>query len=370
MLPALVVSAILCFAGALALTLFGAVAPAGAVHLAFAAGVMPLITGAMMHFVPVLTRGRAPAAALHALPLAALAAGLMAAGALSFPWFAGALHIAAGLALAVMAVLAAWMLCRARAALGAPHPSLHWYVAAVLALMLALLAVFAMNAAPGERLALRVFHLHLNTLGFIGLTAIGTLQVLLPTVAGQPDRNAGARLKRDLVFAAAGVLALAVGAAWAAPLAYVGLVLYLVPVVRLGTVWAVLYRREIGQRHGAAPSLSLALFGLAALLFLGSGHGRGHLNGNDAIFGFVLAFLLPLVTGAVSHLLPLWLKPGPQGEWHARVGARLARLGGLRALAFVAAGVLFAFGWHEAAWLAATALALFIGQMLPVLVRR
>jgi hypothetical protein len=370
MLPALVVSAIFCFAGALGLTLAGAVTPAGAVHLAFAAGVMPLIMGAMMHFVPVLTRGRAPEAALHALPLAGLAAGLMAAGALSFPWFGAGLHWAAGLALAAMVVLAVWMVRRARGALGAPHPSLHWYLAAVLTLVLALLAVFAMDAAAGERLALRLFHLHLNTLGFIGLTAIGTLQVLLPTVAGQPDRQAGVRLKRDLVFAVGGVLALAVGAAWAAPLAYVGLALYLVPVVRLGTAWAVLYWREIGQRHGAAPSLSLALFGLAALLFLGTGHGRGYLNGNDAIFGFVLAFLLPLVTGAASHLLPLWLKPGPQGEWHARARTQLARLGGLRALAFVVAGILYAFGGHQAGWLAAAALALFIGQMLSVLGRR
>lgn len=370
MLPALVASAILCFAGAVGLTLFVSIAPAGVVHLAFAAGVLPLIVGAMMHFVPVLTRGRAPAAMLHALPLAALAAGLLAAGALTFPWFYRAVHAAAGLALAVMLVLAVWIVRRARSALGAPHPSLHWYFAAVLALALALCAVFAMEVWPAQRLALRAFHLHLNTLGFVGLTAIGTLQVLLPTVAGQMDRGAAARLRRDLGFAIGGVLLLAVGSAWFKPLAYVGLALYLVPVIRLGTVWATLYWREIGQRHGAAPSLSLALFGLAALLFAGVGHANDFLSGTDAILGFILAFLLPLVTGAATHLLPLWMKPGPQAEWHKSTRARLARFGGLRALAFVLAGMAFAFGWHSGAWLAALALVFFIGQLMSVFARR
>jgi hypothetical protein len=48
-------------------------------------------------------------------------------------------------------------------------------------------AIFAGLLWPAGYGALRLVHLHLNTLGFIGLTAIGTLHVLMPTVLGKPD---------------------------------------------------------------------------------------------------------------------------------------------------------------------------------------
>jgi hypothetical protein len=112
------------------------------------------------------------------------------------------------------------------------------------------------------------------------------------------------------------------------------------------------------------------LFGFAALLVAGIGHASGHLSAAAAIFGFVFAFLLPLVTGAVSQLLSLWLKPGAQTQWHRDARATLCRFGGLRGLAFVAAGSSVALDWRAATWLAAIALILFVGQLLRVLVRR
>ena len=63
------------------------------------------------------------------------------------------------------------------------------------------------------RLSLRLLHLHLNTLGFIGLTAIGTLQVLMPTILAGPDGEASARLRDDLLPAVGGVFLVALGAA-------------------------------------------------------------------------------------------------------------------------------------------------------------
>lgn len=371
MLPVLVAAAVVCFAASVALILFTVAAPAATAHLAFAAGIMPLIFGAMMHFVPVLTRSRAPAQPLHFLPFVASGAGLLAAVAFLLPnFFSAGIHTGAVLALAASIIMAAWIVRRAKAALGAPHPCLYWYLAAVLCLALALVAALSMSALPGQRGALRIFHLHLNTLGFIGLTAIGTLQVLLPTAAGRPDQEAGARLRGDLPLAVAGVLLIAAGAAWLKPIAYAGMALLLIAVVRLGTAWAAHFPNEMGRLHGAAPSLALALFGLAALLFAGAGHANGRLAGNDAIFGFVIAFLLPLVTGAASQLLPLWIRPGVQTAWHHEARTALTRFGGVRGLAFVIAGLCVALGWPVAAWAAAGALAVFIGQLLRMAARR
>lgn len=371
MLPILVATAVTALATALALTFAGFVAPAAAAHVAFAVGILPLILGAMTHFVPVLTRGRPPGRAVHVLPFAGIAAGLLATAGFALPsFFAAGIHAGATLALAAALAMAGWIFGRARAALGAPHPCLRWYLAAVLLLALALAAVLAMGPWPGSRGALRVFHLHLNVLGFIGLTALGTLAVLLPTAAGRPDERAAARLRADLLLAVSGVLLVAAGAAWLKPAAYAGLALLLLPVVRLGTAWAIRFWREVGMAHGAAPSLALALFGLAALLFLGAGHANGRLYGAHAVFGFVLAFLLPLVTGAVSQLLPLWLKPGLQTGWHDEARRRLGRFAALRALAFVAAGLAVALGFRQAALLAGAALAAFVAQLIPVLWRR
>lgn len=371
MLPLLAVGAIAAFAAAMALTLFFSLAPIATVHLAFAVGVMPLILGAMLHFVPVLTRSGSPPAWLRAVPLLALAAGTLIVASFVLP----ALYPVGMVAAPPLALLAAipmvgWILGRARHTLGVPHPGLDWYLAAVVCLVLALLAVGAIPLLPAQRGALRLFHLHLNTLGFVGLTAIGTLQVLLPTAAGRPDKQAAARLRQDLHFAFGGVLLIAGGAAWAKPVAYVGLALLLVPVVRLGTAWAIHYWSEIGRRDGAAASLALALMGLAGMLFLGVGHAKAYLRGFDAILGFIVAFLLPLVTGAVSQLLPVWLRPGPQAPWHADARRILGTLGGVRGAIFVCGGMAVALGWRGGIWLAAAGLAVFLPPLLKVLARR
>ncbi len=369
-MPFLVATAVAAFVVALALGLGGA-SPAAAAHVAFAAGILPLIFGAMMHFVPVLTRGRPPGAIFQALPFFVLAAGAATAAAFLLPnFFSAVIRLAALVGLTFTLTMAIWIVHRARAMLGTPHPCLYWYLAAVFCLALALVSVLTMEFFPAQRAALRLFHLHLNTLGFIGLTALGTLTVLLPTAAGQPDPDAAGRLRRDLPLAVAGVLLTAAGAAWWPPMAYAGLVLLFLPIAILGTAWVVRFPREMLRLHGAAPSLALALAGLMALLFLSALHAQRRLEGADAVFGFVLAFLLPLVSGAASQLLPLWLKPGMQTDWHRAARATLGRFAVLRGLTFVAAGWLVAVGWPAGTWLAAAGLAAFIAQALSVAARR
>lgn len=361
MLAALALAAPASFAGAVVLAWFQPLPPAAHLHLALAVGIMPLILGAMSHFVPVLTRSGAPAAGIRAIPWLALAAGALAV--FSFISPNQIYYFAALLALAAAAAFAGWIAGRGRSALGKPHPCLYWYLAAIACLMLALAAVAAMAIWPEQRLALKRLHLHLNTLGFIGLTAIATLQVLLPTAVGRPDPQAANRLHQDLKWALGGTLLIAAGSAWLAPLAWLGALLWALPVWRLGRAWLTLYRVEIRQFHGAAPSLAAALAGFSAALLFGVLHAAGVLRPGDGAHAFILAFLFPLVTGAVSQLLPVWLKPGVQTAWHGQIRQRLQWGGGIRGLMFLGGGLLLADGWRGGMALAMAALVLFLAQL-------
>lgn len=364
MLVALVLTALASFAGAVLLGWSQPLPPTVHLHLALAAGVMPLILGAMSHFIPVLTRSSAPAAGIHLIPFLALAAGLLAVFSFSAP--NQFYYFAALLALAAAVLFSVWIIQRGKSALGRPHPCLDWYFAAIACLILALAAVVAMALWPEQRLALKRLHLHLNTLGFIGLTAIATLQVLLPTAVGRPDPQTANRLRQDLKWALGGTLLIAIGSAWFSPLAWLGTLLWLLPIGRTGRAWLTLYRTEIWYIHGAVPTLAAALVGFFAALLFGVLHAIGVLRPSDSAHAFILAFLFPLVTGAVSQLLPVWRKPGLQTAWHAKIRQRLQWGGGIRGLLFLGGGVLLAIGWRGGMVFAVVALMLFLLQLLSV----
>lgn len=347
-LPVLAVTALVALVSAAGLLVTGRDAPVLATHLAFAIGVMPLILAAMAYFIPVLTRGRQAGVAGWLPPLLALAGGLVAVWA-----FAGdysAMKTATGAALAGIgaSVFATWALRSRSVMLGRPHPGLAWYLAALAMLVAALLAVMMMPIFPQWRQELRTFHLHVNLLGFIGMTALGTVQVLLPTCVGRPDPRAAQRLQRDLwplivavaLIAVAGMVATATGSAAARYMSIAGGGLYALVVLRIVADWLRLFRAEILSPHGAAASLFAAIAGFAGLLLLGGLHALQQGSGRAAVPGFVVAFLLPLVSGAVAQLLPVWLRPGPQDAWHAALRFRLGRWGGVRGLLLAAAGLL------------------------------
>ena len=67
---------LLALLGSVILTLSGKGSPLATAHLAFAAGIVPLIMAAMIHFVPVLTRSGDPDRRILAVPHVAQAAGL------------------------------------------------------------------------------------------------------------------------------------------------------------------------------------------------------------------------------------------------------------------------------------------------------
>lgn len=365
MLPALVLLALALFAGALlGAPLTGRPAY---LHLMLAAGAMPLIFAAMIHFIPVLTRTREAGAGWILFPLLAIAGGMLAAASLAFPAWAWGRNAGALLALSVAAGLLIWSRLRRMRAVGRAHPCLGWYEAALASLALALLLILAASIWPQYWAGFRRLHLHLNTLGFIGMTAVATLAVLMPTAAGRPDPAAGAYLRTNLSWALAGTLLVAAGAAWHGLAGLLGAALWALVLIRLGAGWLRLHGKEIFAWHGAAPALAAALAGLFFSLAMGVLAAVAPARGwpaFDPVAAFVAGFLFPLVTGAATQLLPVWIRPGVQGDWHAGLRQSLGRHAGIRVLLFLAGAMVAGSGKGCGLLLGLSALLWFLFQAL------
>jgi hypothetical protein len=357
-------SAVAVFLAALVLLHTGGTSVAAVAHLVFTVAVVPLIFAAISHFIPVLTRSRAAPRGVLLLPLL-----LQAAGVVTFLAFRGSLpesavYAAASITLLVALLFSGWMILRARRTLGRAHPGWRWYLLAIVFLAAALLLIPAMNGWPQARPQLRLLHLHLNTLGFIGLTALGSLQVLLPTALRTPDPTAAQRLRRQLPFAAGAVLAVAFGAAFWPPLSLAGALVLLAITLQIASACLRRHSWQILSANGAAAALFAALAGFALLLILGSAHAFALGNGGDAVPAFVVAFLLPLVSGALSELFPVWYLPGRRTPARDRMHAELRCGGTLRAILLLVGGALLALGMDDGLWFAALALLSFMFALL------
>lgn len=347
------------------LALSGLGSPLAVAHLAFAVGIVPLIFAAMMHFVPVLTRTGEPDRRLAKLPSAAQATGLVAVAAMQGWLPYSVVYLAAAVDLVLAAILLNWIALRARAALGTPHPGWRWYGAALGCLMLALSAIVLIPVWPSYWQALRVFHLHLNALGLVGLAALGTLPVLLPTALGLADPEAGGWLRRRLWLVASGALMVATGAAISWPFAAPGTALMLVAALGLLGQWG----RRFGiwplLRDGVSASLLAAVIGLLLTLAAGLLHGADIISTRPSLLAWASGFLLPLVSGALSQLLPVWRWPGPQTPERLLMRRRLASSGSVRAGLFLSSALALLAGLEVlGAALAACGLALFVIAVL------
>jgi hypothetical protein len=351
------------------LTLAGIGLPVAVLHLVFAVGIVPLIFAAMMHFVPVLTRTGSPSGLLKGLPFAAQAAGLLVVGALQGLSSLHFLYLAAVVDLLLAAILLGWIFSRAAATLGSPHPGWRWYGAALGCLMLALAAVLAMAAWPQQWPAWRLLHLHLNILGLVGLAALGTLPVLLPTACGKPDPGAGAWLQRRLWMAAGGALLVGAGAALHWIVAALGAGLLLLALLGLIGQWGRCFGFRALAGDGVTASLLAAAGGLLLMLAAGIAHGAGLIAAQPTLLAWVVGFLLPLVSGALSQLLPVWRWPGPVLPARREMRRRLAVGGRWRALLFIVAAVLALAGLELAAVSFAAAGMLFFAVALAQAVR-
>ena len=351
--------------GSLLLTGLELGSPLAVAHLAFAVGIVPLIMAAMIHFVPVLTRTGDPAPGIARLPHWAQLSGLLAVAAMQSLVPYGCLRLAAAADLLLVVILLQWIVRRAGRALGMPHPGWRWYGAALACLILALLAILFQPIWPDAWRPLRLFHLHLNTLGLVGLAAFGTLPVLMPTVVGQADSQAGAWLRRRLWLVAGGVVSVATGAAITWLLAAPGAALIFVAAFGLCGQWLRSFGLRKLLRDGAACSLLAASLGWLLMVFAGVLHGSALLSPLQALPAWISGFLLPLVTGALSQLLPVWRFPGPNTPERQTMRARLVRMGGWRAAAFLLAGQLWLLDLSDWARLfTAMAMAAFVLDFL------
>jgi len=332
------------------------------IHLLMALGIMPLIMGAMIYFTPVLTRSRAPEWPVLLLPLIALLAGGLVTASLA--WRRELLPIAALTGLLSCAVLLGWMWHRARRTLGTPHPGLYWYLFALLSLLLGLVAILGAVHWPEQWLALRRFHLHINVLGFVGLTALGTLRVLVPTVAGYTDPDTGIRLQKDLPLVVMGAWLVAVCAVVAPGFSLVGLMLWLIPWIRFASGLVLAWRTQVWGWNRAGTSLAVATLGWGAVLVTGGLHAVAIWPAQMTLQLLLLIFLLPLVTGAVSYLLPVWIWPARNTSAYAVASRRLAYGSGVRALVFLTAGILVVSGFTGAIYLAFAGIAVFVLQVV------
>ena len=330
---------LLALLGSAVLALSGVGSPLAVAHLAFAVGIVPLIFAAMSHFVPVLTRTGDPGRWISRLPGAAQLAGLVVVAAMQglLPYWA--LYPAAAVDLLLAAILLNWIAGRARATLGSPHPGWRWYGAALGCLMLALMAVLLTALWPQYWNPLRLFHLHLNTLGLVGLAALGTLPVLLPTALGKPDPEAASWLRRRLWLAVGGALVIATGTAVIWPFAAPGAALMLVAAIGLAGQWIRRFGLRAVLADGVAASLLGATLGLLIALAAGLAHGAALMSGRSTLLAWGAGFLLPLVTGALSQLLPVWRWPGPSIPARQIMRQKLAATGGWRTVLFLAAAL-------------------------------
>ena len=332
---------LLALMGGAILALLGAGSPAAVAHLAFAVGIVPLIFAAMMHFVPVLTRTGDPSAGMHRLPVFAQLVGLTAVSGMQGWLPYAAVYVAAGLDLILTLILLRWVFARTKATLGTPHPGWRWYAGALVFLMLALLAVLASLAWPERWANWRLLHLHLNVFGLVGLTAFGTLLVLLPTVLGKPDPEAAIWLKRRFWLAFGIVMMLAVGAATFWPLSVTGGALFMVMVLGLLVRWIRRFGLSTLLKDGASCALLGAVCGWQLCLVAGVLHAYGWLPARPTLWAWVAAFLLPLVTAALSQLLPVWTWPGRITPQRQALRTALVAGGQGRSLLFLTAGILF-----------------------------
>lgn len=364
--------ALLALSACLGITAWFASWPTAATtHLILAVGIFPLIVAAMIYFTPVLTRSGSVPWKINGLPLLAMVSG-------GFACYAilqdrSMIILAAPLAMMTVLLLLLWVRKRIYQTLGSPHPGLAWYVAALLCLMLGLLVMVLTHWFPEWWPTLRHLHRSLNLLGFVAITAVGTLQVLLPTVGGYADPLAAQRLRFDLKYAVLGTLLVALGAAlqeWPMAVGLMAVGSMAVGSMAVGTLlWGWVLGRlmlsllghfqRIWRAPGAAFSLLAAPIGLGLTLL----HGLTQ-EGVLSLPLFFTLFLFPLITGAMAHLLPLWWWPGRQTNKRVWAQNYLGEGAWLRVAAFCLGGAALQHEQKWALYLIGIALLLFLGQVI------
>ena len=303
------------------------------------------------HFADTLLRRRGPSGrlglgvrlALHTVGAGLVIAGMLGAGLLLT--LAGALLV--GCAIVLHAVI---LMLQIRGALPTRFAPMVWFAVAASIVFLAGIAagiamVLAVDPALLERLAMS--HLVLGVFGWIGLTALGVLSLLWPTVLRtQLGEGAGASVRFALPVLLAGLVIAAAGPLLGIPAVLaLGVLVWLVGAGRLAV--------EGWREARAAPPQTFAAWSLAAafgwaVLSAAALGGAALLAEDWASLGddtlIVLGplgagFVVQLVIGALSHLVPVVLIGSPSSA--AAAAAVLERGAAFRVFAFNGAIALY-----------------------------
>jgi hypothetical protein len=244
-------------------------------------------------------------------------AGVLVGGAADLPWVAVA---GAGAVFAAVAAHLAALAARLRAALPAPLAvTTHYYLVACVALLTGIPAGAWMIVDGDARPRILLFHAHVNLLGWVTLTVLGTLLTLWPTVlrTRMVDGAAGAA-RTALPVTAAGLAILAAGVlAWWPVLAVGGLALFAVgvlvvarPVVR--TARAKAPASFAAWSIAAAGCWLLVALGVDAVGLLGAADPAAAAESFDGVLvPLLVGFAAQILIGSLAFLLPVVLGGGP-----------------------------------------------------------
>ena len=289
-------------------------------HSALVGGVAQMIFGGLLTFLPPLLMVPDPKKSriFQYLLLNAGAAGMMigfGTGNLPVVGFSG---MAVGLAFLSLIIDALGM---AQKSLSRPGLHLWFYGLAVVALLvgIGLGEMVAFGSFERERISLgRLAHLHLNLIGFVTLTIVGTMHAMFPTVTH-------AKLHSDRLAIAAfvvlplGVAGLIAGFLLAAP--WVQIAAGIVLLAGTGTYGVNMLRTWLGADtrtslpvlHLLCGTAWLVLTAIVGILLAWNDRteppyypiGTAHLFGYSHIA--LVGFILQTIMGALSHLLPVIL---------------------------------------------------------------
>ncbi|MFF7645243.1 multicopper oxidase domain-containing protein [Streptomyces canus] len=176
------------------------------------------------------------------------------------------------------------------------------------------------KAGPGHYTGVKLAHVHVTLLGWIGLPVLGTLFMLWPTVLGVRMAERTTRLARWVLVLTGGGLLTAVAALSAGwrPVAALGVAGYAAGVAVAAHLFARTVRRRPAISAAAAWMLAAAVgwlaVGVAADLVLLAARPLSEIA--DDIESLVPVLLVGLVAqvlmGALTYLLPIVLTSGPK----------------------------------------------------------
>ncbi|GAA3736885.1 hypothetical protein GCM10022239_10870 [Leifsonia bigeumensis] len=308
------------------------------VHLLLLGAVSTAILVWSQHFADTLLRRPAPGGrAFHGMRLVGhtVGAGLVVAGMVTMLW---PLVLAGGILVGVVAVThVVTLFLQSRGALPARFAPLVWYyIAAGLALVIGVgLGIVMARVTLPDGLHDRLYpaHLAFNLLGWVGLTVVGTVILLWPTVLHTRVSDAVDAIARRTLWLMVGGLVVVGGsvALDLRPLFALGILIYLVG-VGFVVVEGVRQARRSAQGTFASWSIGAGVlwfafctiaFGVVVVEAPGwadAASGVGWLVGP-----FAVGFAAQVLIGALSYLLPVVLGGGPEAS--RRTARELDRVG-------------------------------------------